>query len=84
MFLANLLIGIMYNSYVETFTDVVNYILENYPKLAIALKKEIAANKLTDNKLDDLCRVHFLKGHFDQKTKQLELFYKKTQDNDYE
>ena len=79
-FLNNLLIGLMYTNYLNTFTDDALYIAKNYKKLGNSIKRQIMQKKLSPKNLTELVRISFVKGHLDQDIYKVDLFYSEAQE----
>lgn len=79
-FLNNLLIGLMYTNYLNTFSDDAIYIEKHYKKVGTSIKEQIKNKKLSPKNLKELVRISFVKGHLDQDIYKVDVFYSATND----
>lgn len=80
IFLQNLLIALMYQNYIETFNDDVEFIQNNYPKLGTEIKKVIIKKKLESRVLEQMVTRAYLRNKLDREFLTFHIFIEKSQE----
>lgn len=70
----------MYQNYIETFNDDVEFIQNNYPKLGTEIKKVIIKKKLESRVLEQMVTRAYLRNKLDREFLTFHIFIEKSQE----